>query len=180
MKVKDILAILGVAGATTAFVVGLLGPGRVVATGMMEGIKPIVAQPKLTVDGCVFSLKTDKPAYRAGDEPTLQVEAVNPTDNPVETTVWISMSASSPPSPFARVLMLPKPLWTEKYLVRLRPGETQTVPLATKTKLPAGENISITMSDKNLAVLARAFSVRNSEVPAQTASQPAPAMQLVR
>ncbi len=47
MKVKDILAVLGVAAATTVFTVVLLGSQRVGATGKVEGIKPTIAQPKL-------------------------------------------------------------------------------------------------------------------------------------
>ena len=179
MRVKDILAVLGVAAATTAFTVGLLGPGRVAATSTVEGIKPVIAQPKLTVDGCVLSLETDKPVYKAGEAPRLQVKATNPTDQPVETTIWINMSASSPASPLSRMVVLPKPLWTEKCLVSLKPGQTMTVPLDTQTKLPAGESVSITMSDKDLTVLARALSVQSASGQVQAAGQTAPAAQLV-
>jgi len=175
MKVKDILAVLGVAAATTAFTVGLLGPGRVAATGTVEGIKPLIAQPKLTVGGCVFSLETDKPAYKAGEVPTLQVKATNPTDKPIEPTIWISMSASSPASPLSRMVVLPKPLWTEKCLVSLKPGQTKTVSLDTKTKLPAGESVSLTMSDKDLTVLAQALSVQSAGGQVQAAGRTAPA-----
>jgi hypothetical protein len=179
MKVKDILAVLGTAAATTAFTVGLLGPGRVAATGTVEGIKPVIAQPKLTVGGCVFSLETDKPAYKAGDTPTLRVKAANPTDKRAEATIWLSMSASSPASPMSRMVVLPKPLWTEKYVVSLEPGQTRTVPLDTRTKLPAGESVSITISDKDLTVLARALSVEDASGQVEVPSQTAPAAQLV-
>ncbi|MHC4177659.1 MAG: hypothetical protein ACYSWU_09135 [Planctomycetota bacterium] len=171
MRVKHILAILGVAAATTAFTVGLLRPERVGATGKAEGIKPTIVQPKLKVDGCVFALRTDKASYNVDDMPVLQIEANNPTDAPVEKTVWISMSASSPPSPLARVMILPKPLWVEKCLVSLKPGETKTVTLATKAKLPAGQSVSITMSEKDLTVLARAFGVQNTARQGQAANQ---------
>ena len=171
MRVKDILAILAVAAATTAFTVVLLGPGRVGATSQPEGIKPSIAQPKLEVGGCVFALKTDKASYRADEMPVFEIEATNTTDAPVEKTVWISMSSSSPPSPLSRVMVLPKPLSIEKYLVSLRHGETKTGRLASKAKLPAGQSVSITMSDKDLTVLARAFSVPNTGEQVQAANQ---------
>ncbi len=172
MRVKDILAILGVAAATTAFVVGLLGPARVVATDQSQALVPQIAQPKLTVDGCVFTLRTDKPAYQPGEKPTLQLEATNPTGKPVETALWVSMSAGSPPSPLARVMIRPRPLWTEKCLVtNLKPGQTKTFSLPTETELPTGETVSITMSDKDLTVLARTFSVGSTGLPVQGANQ---------
>ena len=180
MKVKDILAVLGVAAATVVFTVVLLGPQRVGATGKAEGIKPTIAQPKLTAQKCVFTLKTDKPSYEAGEMPVLQVKAANPTGEPVEAAVWISMSSSSPASMISRVMVLPKPLWTEKCLVKLKPGETKTVTLATEAKLPPGQSVSITMSDKDLTVLAWALSVQKIELASQAAkqtgaaSQPAP------
>ena len=178
MRVKDILAILAVAAATTAFTVVLLGPGRVGATDKPQGITPTIAQPKLKVDGCVFSLKTDKASYKADEMPVFEIEATNTTDAPVEKTVWISLSSSSPSSPLSRVMVLPKPLWIEKCLVSLKPGETKTVRLATKTKLPAGQSVSITMSDKDLTVLARAFSLLNTSQQAQAANQTGAATRL--
>ena len=173
MRVKDILAVLGVAAATVAFTVVLLGPRRVGATGKAEGIKPTIAQPELTTQKCVFTLKTDKPSYEAGEMPVLEVKASNPTDEPAEAAVWISMSSSGPALMISRVMVLPKPLWTEKCLVKLNPGETKTVTLATKTKLPAGQSVSITMSDKDLTVLARALNVQQIQLPSQTANQTA-------
>lgn len=175
MKVKDILEILGVAAATTAFTVVLLGPGQLGAADKPQGIKPRIAQPTLTTQGCVFALKTDKAAYKPGEMPVLHVEATNPTDQPVETAVWVSMSAASPPSLVARTLTPPKPFWTGKCVVKLEPGKTKTVTLPTDVKLPDGARISITISDKDLTVLAQAFSTPNTASPVQTASQTAPA-----
>ena len=179
MRVKDVLAILAVAAATTVFTVVLLGPGRVGATGKPQGIKPTIAQPKLKVDGCLFALKTDKASYKADEMPVFEIEATNTTDAPVEKTVWISMSSSSPASMRSRVMVLPKPLSIEKCLVSLKPGETKTVRLPTKAKLPAGQSVSITMSDKDLTVLARAFSVLNTGERVQAANQTGAATPLV-
>ena len=72
MRSKDILAILGVAAATMAFTVTLLGPGRVAATNPPEGIKPTIARPEVTIDGCVFTLKTDKASYQVGEMPSFR------------------------------------------------------------------------------------------------------------
>ncbi len=162
MNVRDMVGVLAVAGATTALMVVLLGPSRVGATDEPAGITPLVAQPTLTTQGCLFALKTDQPAYAPGEKPVLEIEGTNATDQPVEATVWVSIWAASPPSPFARVV-LPTPapstpLWVEKCLVSLEPGETKTVTLATEVPLPEGAMVTITMSDKEATVQAGSIS----------------------
>jgi hypothetical protein len=154
MKLKDTLAVLAVAAATMAFTVALLGPKPVAATDQPQEIKPTIVQPELT----------------------LEIEATNPTDSLVETTVLLSMSTSSPPSPFSRRLTTQQPLWTKDCLVRLQPGQTKTVSLPTEIELPAGENIWVTMGGRELQILARSFSVPDTSPDSQvTLANPAPA-----
>lgn len=163
MKLQDMLAVLAAAAATMAFTLVTFGPERVGATDQPEAVTPTIVRPKLTVEGCVFTLKTDQPAYAPDETPTLLITAVNPTDRAVETAVWVNISASSPASRISRVMVLPKPLWSsEKCVVSLKPGETKTVTLATDAKLPAGQMISITLSDKDQAVIADLLSVQNN------------------
>jgi hypothetical protein len=170
MKAKDILGILGVAAATTAFTVVLLGPAQLAATDNPQAITPRILQPTLLTQGCVLALKTDKAVYKPGEMPVLRIEATNPTSRPVETTVWPGISASTPPSPMARTLAPPKQLWSEKCIVKLDPGKTMTVTLPTNAKLPEGAQVSITISDKDLTVLARAFSTPNTALAMQAGS----------
>ncbi|NQU24980.1 MAG: hypothetical protein HQ567_27155 [Candidatus Nealsonbacteria bacterium] len=146
MKIRDILAVAGVAAVTMAFVLTMLGPGQVGAEDPPAGIKPMIAQPKLTVDGCEFTLSTDKPDYQQGETPTLTLVATNPTDKPVETTVWVNVQSSSPASMFSRAPQLPSPLLNRDCSVKLAPGETKTVTIPTEIKLSALENVSITLS----------------------------------
>ena len=47
MKSRDLVAVLGVAAATMAFALVLMGPARVGAVDAPEGIKPHIAQPTL-------------------------------------------------------------------------------------------------------------------------------------
>jgi len=181
MKVKDILAVLGVAAATTAFAVGLLGPGRVGATSKPEGITPTIAQPELTIDGCVFTLKTDKVTYKAGETLVIHVRASNPSDKPAKREVWVRLSAFSPPSPLSRIALPAQPLGIEKYLVfDLQPRETKTVKLASETELPVGKAVLISMSDKKQEIVARELAVPLSAQATQAPNQPANAGQLGR
>jgi len=154
MSIRDLLAIFGVAGATMAFTLGLLAPGHVSADGEAKTVKPTIAQPKLTVDGCQFTLTTDKPAYGPGEMPVLTVVATNTTDKPVSTSVNLSISATSPASMASRRLILPTNVWTDRCVVNLEPGQMQIFTFETNVKLPAGGLVSITMFGGEQAVIA--------------------------
>jgi hypothetical protein len=62
---------------------------------------------------------------------------------------------------------VPKPIWTHECKLTLQPGETKTVSVTADVKLPAGQSIAITMSDRDMAVMARTLSLP-SQVPALT------------
>ena len=180
MNVKGILATLGVAAATMAFTLVLFAPVRVGAIDNPQGIKPMIARPKLTVNGCVFTLKTDRPAYQPGETPVVQIEATNPTTEPVETTVWVNMSAVSLFSRVSRSLTSPamQILWSDEWAVGLKPGETKSIALATEVALPAGQLVSITISDQQQAVIANLLSMPNG-VLTQSANRTLPAVQAI-
>jgi len=174
MKRQDVLAVLAVAGVTMAFTLTLLGPTGVGAGDALQAIKPEIAQPQLTSQGCVFVLKTDKPTYEVGETPAIEITASNPTDKPAEPTVWINITASSPASRMSRMMVVPSPLWSHECRVNLQPGESKTMTIASAAKLPAGQDISITISDKKEAVLLRSLGVRNTlQVDSQQVQAPA-------
>jgi hypothetical protein len=174
MKWQDVLAVLAVAGVTMAFTLTLLGPTGVGAGDAVPAIKPEIAQPQLTSQGCVFSLKMDKAAYEAGEQPALEITASNPTDKPVDATVWVNISASSPANRMSRMMVVPAPLWSHECRVNLQPGERKTITIASEAKLPAGQSISISLTDKNAAMLLRNLSVQNTlQVQGQQVQAPA-------
>lgn len=155
MKVRDIMVILGIAAATVAFTVTLVRPGHVGADGKTTQITATILQPRLKIAGCTFTLKSDKTLYAAGDTPLLLIEATNPTDDVVETSVWVNVSAASPASRFSRALRLPQYLWSRECPLVLKAGDTKTITLDTRTALPAGKSISITMNDKDQTAVIR-------------------------
>ncbi|MHB1034391.1 MAG: hypothetical protein ACYC35_12530 [Pirellulales bacterium] len=167
MKLQDLMTVLGIAGVTAAFALVAFGPQGVGAVDGPTKIKPIFTQPEFKSQECVFSLKTDKETYEAGQSPTFTVTVSNPTEKPAEATVWIVVSASAPMSRLARMLPIPESVWSHKLTVNLKPGETRKETIETKLSLPAGKDISITLSDKNQAVMAGGLSTRASTVPIQ-------------
>ena len=129
------------------------------------------------VKRCLFALKTDKAGSEAGDRPSIEIAASNPTDKPADATVWISILATRPTSPLSRMLPTPRSLWSRPQAFRLKARETKTVTIVSEASLPGGEKISITMSDRNEAILARSLGVRNGPA---TASQSSPAAKAAR
>jgi hypothetical protein len=174
MKWQDVLAVLAVAGVTMVFTLTLLGPTGVGAGDAVPAIMPVIAQPQFTSQGCVFVLKTDKATYEADETPSFEITASNATDKAVEATVWINIAASSPASAMSRRMVLPTPLWSHECRVDLQPGESKSMTIASEVKLPAGQSISISMTDKNAAMLLRNLSVQSTlQVQGQQVQAPA-------
>jgi hypothetical protein len=170
MRVSDVVAVLGIAAVTTAVMVGWLLPRGVNADGEAPNIKPTIVQPKLTVDGCQFTLSMDKQEYAPGESPVLTVVATNPSQEAVATAATISIAATSPQSMMSRRLVLPQPLWTRECPVNLQPGESRAFTFETDAALPAGQMVSISFLGKqHAAVVAKLFGVQAAaNVPQQS------------
>ena len=160
MKWQDLLAVAAVAAVTMAFTLVAFGPTGVGAGDDVPALRAEIVQPKLASQGCEFTLKTDKPAYQPGETPTLELAATNPTDKPVETSVWLNITASSPRDMLSRMPIIPKPIWIHECKLTLQPGETKTVSVTADVKLPAGQSIAIGMSDRDTSVIARTLSLQ--------------------
>ncbi len=161
MKRQNVLVMLGTAAVTAALTVMLLAPRGVGAGDAVPKIKAVIAQPHFTSQGCVFSLKTDKAEYGAGDRPVVEIKTSNPSDRSAVAAVWINISATAPMSPLSRMLPIPQMLWSQRCVVSLAPGETRTLSVTSEAKLPAGQNISFTISDKERTVLAGNLGVKD-------------------
>ncbi len=161
MKRQGVLVVFGTAAVTTVFTVMVLAPRGVGAIDVVQKTKAVIAQPQFTSQGCVFVLKTDKAEYEADDKPAVELKASNPTDKSVETKVWINISASAPISPLSRMLPIPQVLWSHPCVVSLKPGEIRTLSIMSEAKLPAGQTILFTMTDKQRAVLASSLAVKD-------------------
>ena len=162
MKVQNVFGVLGVAAATMAFTLMVFAPWSSGISEEAKSIKPRILQPTFASHGCKFVLKTEKPAYQAGESPAVEVTAANPTDKAVEATVWESILAAEVPSPFSRVLAIPRPTWSKAWSVSLKPGETTTTRLAANVKLTAKQNIMIALSDKERVVMVEELPMRRN------------------
>ena len=152
MKIHGALSVLAVAAATAAITLAVLLPGQVTAIDATEAVQPTIAKPTLTSLGCTFSIATIEEAVKAGDTPTLKLTATNPTDQPVEATITATMTSKAPMSRMSRMMPLPRSLWNRECTIGLKAGETKTLTLSPDVKLPAGQVVSVHLSDKKQAV----------------------------
>ena len=157
MMLRNVLIMLGTAAATAALTLALSAPrGGDAQAG--PAVQPVIAQPQLTTQGCTFSLKTDKETYEAGESPVIEVAASNPTDKPVTASVWVTVTTRSPTSGRSRMLSIPLTLWSHEYAFDLPADQTKTL-TATCAALPAGQNVSIILTDQKDAILAGSVGV---------------------
>ncbi len=151
MKIQTIVSILGVAAATMALTLGLAAPRQVDAIDQEDKaatrITPLISQPVLEVGGLEVKMSLDQPNYAPGDRPVVCLDVTNPTDQRVDTSVWIGMTSSSLASRFSRAPTLPNYLWSKSIPLALAPGETKQLQMATETEIVAGNMVSVTMSN---------------------------------
>jgi hypothetical protein len=160
MKLRNVLTVLAAAAVTIAVTLGLaalLSGGRAEARAV--AVTPVISRPEFVSQGCKFTLKADKKTYEGGESPVFEVTATNTTKQDVKASVWINVTAVAPTSPMSRMLPIPRSLWSEQVSFSLEPGETKTQKVTCGAKLPAGQNVSIILSDKKETVMAGAFPV---------------------
>jgi hypothetical protein len=148
MKMQNVLTVAGTAGITMAITLMLLGPRNSSPAYAALEMKPIITQPQFRSQGCTFVLKTDKATYEAEQSPVIELTALNPSTNPVDATIWLSIMASAPESAMSRMATRPRTLWSHECVVGLLPKETKKIDVACDAKLPAGQIIYINMTDK--------------------------------
>ncbi len=158
----DIMAVLSVAAVTATVVVGTLAPNNVSAKGE-QSITPPVALNQLTVDGCTFTLHKGKELQALGAQPvqnniaepaalTVEVEMNNPTDKPVDTTIWVTMKSQPMASMLSRRAVMPSPVWSKPCVAKLAPGESKTVTLETGVAVGKKQIVNFEMSTKKPVV----------------------------
>jgi hypothetical protein len=149
------MTVLCTAAVTTAVTLGLAdlwAGGR--AEGGPAAVKPVIARPELTSQGCKFVLKADKATYEGGESPVFEVTATNTTKEDVKAKVWINITAVAPTNPMSRMLPRPHSVWSQEVAFSLEPGETKTQKVTCTAQLPDGQSVSVTLGDKQEAIMA--------------------------
>ncbi len=155
MTRRDLLMIGTWAAAAFGLTLAVTLPSRLEAVDASANAK--IAIPTLTANGCQLSVRcADAQTLKAGDQPVLDLVATNTTDASVEFKCNVTMAASQPPSCASRVMPMPRSIWKMEQTIALAPHESRTIKVETRTPLPNGTSISITLGvDKQQIVAAR-------------------------
>jgi hypothetical protein len=167
MKLRNVVTVLGTAALTTVVTLGL---AALCAGGRAEaapGVAPMIARPELTSQGCKFVLKADKATYEADETPIFEITATNTTKENIKAKVWVNVSATSPMALSLRMAPRPRILWSGEVAFSLEPGETKSQKVTCSAKLPAGQSVSVTLSDTQTAIMPMNFPTQNAGNAAQ-------------
>lgn len=165
MKTKDLVTITAVALGTATLTVLTFWSAPLEAGNEAEQMTAEIAKPKLVAKGVEVTLAAaESRAFKAGDEPVFDLTAVNPTCEPVSVAIRLAMTGTSPASLMSRLPVMPTMLWQDCHTLALKPNETKTIAVPTKTKLPAGTMFSVTLREDSPA-MANAAQVQVQPVP---------------
>jgi hypothetical protein len=131
---KSLVPIVVVAAGTMLAALAVFYPTGLTA---VDSPKIAVANPKITVDGCEFSVLPGKEVYDVGEKPTLSLYAVNTTDKPKSVTVKLQILSRPTSNPMSRMPVRTTALWQKDYSLSLAGGESRVVPIETNAALTA-------------------------------------------
>lgn len=144
MKTKDLAIIGSVAFATATLTVAFFLPNSLNAGN--DAAPAQIVQPRLVSNGMEFTLAAaEHQTFKAGDEPSFELKAVNTTAENADATVLVSMTSMAPPSRMSRMVVGAAPIWKKSCPVTLKPNETKVIALDTMTKLPQNSTINIVL-----------------------------------
>jgi hypothetical protein len=188
MKTRVILAVAAVAFVTGGTILALARPttveaidnkGPKIESPVPKATKPSHLRTELEVADCRFVLSADKAEYLPKEMPVLTLQATNITGKPIEASVALQMLSMITPSPMARVLPTPTPVWNRDCLVKLEPGQTKRLELEPEALLvagPQGAQLTITMTAGDKMVQLQSLTVAGT-APLQDDNLPLVAIQ---
>jgi hypothetical protein len=146
MKTKDLRIMTSIALGTATLTVLAFWPSALEAGNEANVLAAKIAQPKLVANGVELTLAAaEGRALQAGEEPTLELKAVNTTAEPVSLTVRLSMSSSSPQDLLSRRPRMPSILWEQPQAITLIGHETKVIKVPVGVKLPANQMMAVSM-----------------------------------
>lgn len=136
---SSVLRTATAAGATMAVTLALCWGPAGIADGDVAA--PEIKWPTLTVGDCTLTLRLTATSFKPGDKPVIEIHAVNSGAEAVEIEATCTLLSQPLSSRMSRVMVLPKPAWTEKRTLRIAPGKS-VVSLPTETALKKGAMVS--------------------------------------
>lgn len=149
MKTKDIMTITTVALGTATLTVAAFWAGHLEAGSDADTPSAQIAKSRFVAHGVELTLASSAGrGFQAGDQPELELTALNTTNQPASLAVCVTMTSSSPANMLSRVISLPTVLWQREQVVTLQPNESKVFALCASTNLPANSVISVSLREQ--------------------------------
>jgi len=157
MTRRDLLSIGAAALAAFGLSMAVLLPRTLNAGDDQQKLAAKVAVPKLTVNGCEFSIAGGE-HLGAGQTPTFTLVAENKGEESQQVQLTVNMTHMQPSSPMSRSAPRPRSLWQTQRTITLGPGQRSEVSLESAAALPPAGNVMVTLSSGAQATTAMRFS----------------------
>ena len=169
---KDLLTMATVALTTTILTVTGFWAAPLEAGGEAESLPQEIAKPKLVAKGVEVTLAPLSGTKQPGDEPVFELAAVNTSTERVQLNVRLLMTSLSAADPLSRVIRMPAKLGEGEQSIVLGPKEQQAFKVATGTRLPAKNLISVTLSESTPAADPKAAALQAETIRRLRAADP--------
>lgn len=149
--------------AVTALVTALAAAalfwtGPVVAN---DGKKQEIPWPTLKADGVEITLRAQKTAYKAGEQPVVELVAYNPTNATATIRATVQMMSMQQPNFASRIALPTQKSWETECELLLAAGERKTVRVTMNPVTAAASGLKL-LNANGTQVQAQAQLIRNS------------------
>lgn len=147
MNAKGIIEVVVVAACVAVSLIAALYPAGVEA-GNGPAAPAENNKPRFVRGGVEMTVAlADGAKPVAGQAPVLMLEAVNTTDQPVETSVMLFMAQAAPGSEMSRMVPKPSVIWSQSPSLRLEPKAKTSLRIETGVPLRAGAVTAVHMRE---------------------------------
>lgn len=155
MNAKGLFEVVMVAAGVAALLIAGLYPAGLDA--VESPASPVENnRPTLVTAGVEMTLTmADGAKPVAGQTPVLALEAVNTSEQPVETSVMLLMTQTAPSSKESRMVPRPTVIWSDTRALRLEPKAKTSLRIETGVTLPAGKETVVLMREPVAGVVSQ-------------------------
>lgn len=174
MTREHMLEFGGTAAATALLVMGLAWTSRGGAAGQAGALER--SAPVIEAEGCILTLRATDGTVRPGEEPILEIEAINATSEARTVDVALGMATRRVPSPMSRMLIVEKPkeAWSRRCTIELDGGAARRVAVATGVEMQPMTEVRFSMTVGDTTVWTLPVSAGASLAPSADGSAGSP------
>ncbi len=160
MTRHDLMSFLGATACTAVLAASILPPTVPATARVPEPGR----RATLQVGGVELTIAPARGEMQPGEMAGFLLTGRNQTDRPCRLRVRVAMQVSTPPSPYARMLPVPREAWSDSRVLTLAGGEERTVEVDTGVGAEAGTHVDFLLEVGGESVQVAGFDVAADEL----------------